>query len=185
MYEHATLNKYFILLFLFLRTVCLAQDTTKIHRDRSHLFNFGVGAGINYGGMGVNLNYLPEKHIAITIGIGFTLGEVTYNGGIRYRILPSKRLCPFIVGLYGYNGQLATIDDYPTVFNGYSIGTGIEIWHKRKKEYLTIGLLYPFHNSNYTEAWNNQPSIGSGYKLIDWPDKPIPVKLSIGYHVCF
>src|SRR5688572_8531002 len=69
-------------------------------------FNLGLGLGLDYGGIGGRITFLPVKRLAIFAGIGYPLVDFGYNIGAQVRFIPDGRVCPTFGVMYGYNGVI-------------------------------------------------------------------------------
>ena len=70
--------------------------------DRQKSF-FGLGFGIDYGGIGGRVEFQPVNAIGIFVGFGYNLATPAFQGGISIKTAPNKRFCPVFTGMYGYN----------------------------------------------------------------------------------
>jgi hypothetical protein len=145
-------------------------------------FNIGIGFGLDYGGIGVSLNYIPIKQLGIFGGLGYNILGLGYNIGAAYRILPAKRFCPSLSAMYGYNAVISVEEadsPYDKTYYGPTFGANLE-WHGRKKteNYFKLSLLLPIRPQAYTDDLDklkNDPNYE--VKMEPWP-----VTFSIGYH---
>lgn len=147
---------------------CLAQTET----------TFGVGLGLDYGGIGGNLSVYPSKNFGLFAGAGYALAGVGFNGGLKYRFLPDASASPFIMGMYGYTTaiQVSNAEDLNKFFYGPSFGIGIDSRGRGgKRGYWSLALVVPVRGSdvdNYIAYLRTRGvSISS----------PSPVAFSIGY----
>ena len=63
--------------------------------------NLGIGLGIDHGGIGLQLQYRPVPPLAFFVGGGYALAGLGYNLGMQVRLLPKKKWCPYVAGMYG------------------------------------------------------------------------------------
>ena len=86
--------------------------------------NFGLGIGLNYGGLGARVEFLPVKNFALFAAAGFNFHKLGYNFGLIGRLLPDKKVCPVLEAMYGYNGVIVVIgaDQYNKTYYGPTIG---------------------------------------------------------------
>lgn len=160
-----------ILLFLFSIYSSLAQETAKL--------NIGLGMGIDYGGFGTRLTYLPVKQTGLFASVGYNLNSVGYNFGAQFRFPSEKRISCHLTGMYGYNTVLivesTTISK--TTYFGPSIGAGMELKFKKEtKQFLSFEVLLPFRPQAYQNAVDDLRLIGFEVK------DQAPLLFSIGYH---
>src|SRR4051812_46148767 len=67
---------------------------------------FGVGIGLDYGGLGLQAEFLPIKNLGLFIGGGYNLVSPAYNFGLSLKLMPDKKLTPVIMAMYGYNAAM-------------------------------------------------------------------------------
>ena len=175
------MKKYFLFLtFLFYCGIIYGQQTTSVEQYDSQI-NLGGGIGIDYGGLGVKLNCLPEKYLVLFVGVGYNLVNAGYNAGISYRFMPSKKTCLYYTLMYGYNAvfKVENYSAFDRVFYGPSTGLGIEIHSKNNRpNFINIELLVPIRLQeyhNYLHDLKNSP-------FIKIKSEPWPVSLSLGMH---
>src|SRR5690349_17100641 len=94
------MNRTTLIIFclLFISLVGHSQDQQK--PSRSFL---GIGLGLDYGGIGMKLEFLPIKALGLFGGFGYNLVQPTYNAGASLKLAPGKRGTPVISCMYGYN----------------------------------------------------------------------------------
>jgi len=163
----------------FAQTRTSAQE---IAQQPASPFNLGIGFGLDYGGLGISVNYLPVKPLGLFAGLGYNLLGMGYNVGAAYRILPSKRFCPSLSAMYGYNAVISVEGEdspYDKTYYGPSFGANLE-WHSRKKpgNYFKLSLIVPLRPQAYyddLDKLKNDPK----YEV---KMEPTPINLSIGYH---
>ena len=59
--------------------------------------NLGLGMGLDYGGFGRRISFVPTKSFALFGGFGYNLLGLGYNVGGTYRILPDKKFAQPLV----------------------------------------------------------------------------------------
>jgi len=69
----------------------------------------GPGLGLDYGGLGIKVEYLPIKYVGIYGGVGYNFLSVGWNVGATVKILPDKRVSPNVMAFYGYNAALGAM----------------------------------------------------------------------------
>jgi hypothetical protein len=169
-------NFVLLVLFLFFSFCVKGQDSETTGTQT----NLGIGVGLDYGGIGLKLNVLPNPKFAVFAGLGYNLQSLGYNVGMGYRILPDKKVCPVINLMYGYNRviKVSGASSYDKTYYGVSLGGGIDIRsRKRPRNYTTLEVFLPINSSAFETDYKglqNNPSI----KIQSYS----PVTLSIGFH---
>jgi hypothetical protein len=147
------------------------------------IVDFGPGFGFDYGGIGANLMYFPQKNIGIFFGGGYAVADFGYNTGIKLRLSPDRGTVvnPFLTAMYGYNAAVAISGNsqYDKLFYGPTLGLGIDIRPRKpsSKGYLSLTLMIPIRNAdaqNYIDYLKNQ--YGASFT-----SDMIPIGFSIGY----
>lgn len=141
---------------------------------------FGLGLGLDYGGIGGRLTITPTTNFGVFIAVGYNLQKAGVNGGLTYKFLPDKKVCPVMHIMYGYNAVILVegMDQYNKTYYGLTAGGGIELNMRRSNNYWSFELLYSLKSSEYErdyDALKNNPAI-------DILNDPIPVTISVGYH---
>jgi hypothetical protein len=155
------------------------DENYEFPESKSFNFNIGLGLGLDYGGIGGRLSFVPAKNIAIFGAIGYNFNGAGYNGGIIVRMAPDKKVCPFLIGMYGYNAVIVIEgrDEANKTYYGASFGGGIELHRRDKPNFWNFGLAFPVRSQEYRDAMDrlrNDPSI----ELTE----PLPFTISVGYH---
>jgi hypothetical protein len=116
-------------------------------------FRFGVGNGIDYGGLlGARLTFLPDKHLGIFLSGGYALAGFGINAGVTVKTSPDKRVSPYFSALYGYNSAIAVFGAVPfkKLYNGFSLGGGVQLKSRRTPtNYWLFGLVIAFRPTQY------------------------------------
>jgi len=73
----------FGLLFMFITQHASAQENNQVY--------LGLGIGLDYGGIGAKVEYLPIKNVGVFGSLGYNLLNVGWNVGATYKIMPDKR----------------------------------------------------------------------------------------------
>lgn len=145
--------------------------------------NVGLGIGLDYGGLGAKFSVFPIKNFGLFGGVGYNLVKAGVNGGGIVRILPAKKVCPYLTGMYGYNA-IAVISggpQYNKVFYGPTFGGGIELRFRNNQNFMNFGLLIPIRSEefyDYADYLSNLPGITD-------ITEPPPFGISVGYHFKF
>lgn len=172
-----------IVLFLFISSVVAAQEESTdkyVLEDDYAKFTMGLGLGLDFGGIGARLTLSPVKSVGLFAGLGYNLVGFGFNGGVRFRLAPDKRVNPTLLAMYGYNGVIKVVDleQYDESYNGFSMGGGIQLNSKKNQNYWSFELLIPFRSQQFHDDFDvvdNDPRVEIS--------KPLPVAFSIGYHM--
>jgi hypothetical protein len=186
-------RKRLVVLLLLISSVAAAQESTDNQEstemqepaekykleDEYARVTFGLGIGLDFGGFGSRLTISPTKSVGLFAGFGYNLVGIGFNGGVRFRLAPAKRVNPTLLAMYGYNGVIKVfgMDQYDKSYNGLSIGGGIQLNSKRRTSYWSFELLVPFRSQKFYDDFDvvdRNPSIDIS--------PPLPVALSVGYH---
>jgi len=147
--------------------------------------SIGIGAGLDYGGIGGNLNYYPTKSIGLFGGLGYAIAGVGFNGGLKFRYIPKKpeaRVRPYGLAMYGYNAGIAVLNasQHNKLFYGPSFGAGMDIHRSpQKRGYWSISIFVPVRKpevNDYIDSLIN--NFGVSYQ-----NTLFPVAVSIGYKI--
>lgn len=151
-------------------------------------FHLGFGAGLPYGGLGVNALFNANKNIGIFGGGGYNFLRFGWNAGLKYSFAGKdsvKKSVPFVTAMYGYNAVLnvnyAGTGFYlrqTGVYLGPSFGGGIDIKAKRFDNFLSLAVLVPVRSRAFTDQYNALKNSGVNFTFPSFP-----VLLSVGYHV--
>lgn len=150
-------------------------------KSNSMEWNLGLGLGIDYGGIGAQVQCRPAPPLVMFAGVGYVLAGFGYNAGVQGRILPDAKWCPFISAMYGYNAVIVVKDasQYNRLYYGPSIGVGLED-HLRdnRKNFWRFELILPFRPQEFQDqidALKKNP-------LIEISSEPPPFSFSVAFH---
>jgi len=170
--------------FLFMHTgsYCSTADSLNSKQPNQFSFNLGFGAGMDYGGMGIRASFFPIKYVGAFGCFGYNFVGLGYNAGAIIRVLPDKRVCPYLTGMYGYNAVIYVkgAEKYNKIYYGPSVGLGIE-FRSKKKNFFNLEIVLPFRPDSFSRDFKtvkNDPAINI-------TSEPLPVAFSIGYHINF
>jgi hypothetical protein len=141
--------------------------------------NLGIGGGLDYGGLGGQLSYLPIERIALFGAAGYNLNTVGYNFGVKVNFPAEKRVELHITGMYGYNAVLIVKGNTTnkTTYYGPSIGAGLNLKSRKTVgSFWSFELLLPFRVKEFHDAIDSLKQLG--YDV----NEPLPVGFSVGYH---
>jgi hypothetical protein len=157
----------------------VAQD------EKRTTFNFGVGAGIDYGGFGAKISLFSFSPKAeLVLGGGYNLLNVGWNAGVVLRTSPEAKTAFFVNPMYGYNSVLSLTAKGPygtshfnKTYYGPSFGLGLEFRGEKKKNFFKIAMIIPFRSKEFK---NDFDKYEDEFRL-----KVQPVYASLGYHFVF
>jgi hypothetical protein len=173
-------------LFVILFLTCILSLTASGQSDDED-FSAGLGAGLDYGGIGINLSFFPMEHVGFFGSVGYAFAGMGTSGGIQFRTNFDKSTSSYrfyFTGMYGYQSAILIWDarEHNRLFYGLSIGAGMNImFFKNSRSFLSFGLVVPFRNPDYQNYVDN---LFSKYG-IETITKPSVVNTSIGYHFIF
>lgn len=163
-----------------------ARDDDESEYDENYEFpetkelniNIGLGLGMDYGGIGAKLMITPAKSVGIFGSIGYNLNGAGYNGGIIFRMLPEKKVCPYLSAMYGYNAVIIVegLKQANKTYFGPSFSGGIEL-RLANRNFWNFGLLVPIRSTEFRDdfdALDNNPYIDI--------TEPLPIAITVGYH---
>lgn len=136
----------------------------------------GIGAGLDYGGLGVKANLEWKANYDLFIGLGSNFNGLGYNLGFMWKPYGHKSVSPIISFLYGFNSVLILKDQMGNdilkkTYYGPSLGFGGRFKMGAKRiNHLSLMVIYPIRS---TEFYNDVKSINGTY---------FPVSLSVGYN---
>lgn len=176
------MRKTILLLFFVMTFVTESAQYVENYQPEpiTTIAKFGLGLGLNYGGIGTRLTIMPTTNFGAFIAVGYNLQKVGVNGGLTYKFLPEKKVNPVIHIMYGYNAVIVVegMEQYNKTYYGVTAGGGIELNMRRSGNYWSFELLYSIKSSEYErdyDAIKNNPNIDIDFE-------PLPVTISVGYH---
>ncbi len=179
----------FIIIVLFVSQSFSQQEYENLSKNKNSfdfnsLADFGAGVGLNYGGlMGVQLQYVPAKHLGLFGSAGYYIVGFGWQVGAMGYITPKVPSKPFRVYgtlMYGTNAAIYVegTDIYNKIYNGISIGGGVEMrFGNSKRNGINLDLFYPIRSDDFESDLN----MLKHNNRIDITE-PLPVTFSVGYH---
>ncbi len=148
-------------------------------------FGLGIGFGLNYGGIGMNLTYAPIKYISVTGHAGFNFIDFNAGIGLNAYILPrTKSYRPNLKVLYGYNAVIINIGlpSYNETYYGVTFGLGNEIRFGKKNAHgFDVDLLIPVRDEKFSDDFDAMKAD----PRVEVLSEPLPFAISVGYHFDF
>ncbi|MDO4728480.1 MAG: hypothetical protein Q4B43_05680 [Bacteroidota bacterium] len=117
----------------------------------------GSGFGLDYGGVGGKVEYLPAKNFGVFGGLGFNLLTVGWNVGATYKIPVSQMVSINPMAMFGYNGVSVTsskFSEYEKVSYGPSFGANVDIKLGKRGNKLSAGLFVPIRSKAFIDTYN-------------------------------
>jgi hypothetical protein len=151
--------------------------------------SFGLGLGIDYGGIGARLTILPDKHVGFFGAAGYVIAGFGYNFGATVFTSPNKRLSPYFSLMYGYNAAIVVssttnfnpsgTQNFSKIYYGPSLGGGVRLASKHNNNYWSFGLVFAFRSEEFRRDINRLKQTNS--LLVE----PLPINISVGYNFGF
>ena len=151
--------------------------------------HIGLGFGMEYGGIGPRVEYLPVKYVGIFGGAGYNFQSIGVNAGVALRPLPDCKIQPIAMAMYGYNGVIKIdgntqtlafigLDGVSKTYYGLSVGLGGELKVGKRDNRLYAAIWRPFRSeefeTNYDKVQDSPYITNKG--------KVLPVTFSIGFN---
>ncbi len=160
--------------------MALCAQEAPLDREEPATITIGPGLGIDFGGLGAQLSGRPMPMLNLLLGVGYNLNGAGINAGAAWRVLPHRRCCPYLVGLYGYNAVIAARGDdgFARTYYGPSAGLGLEVHPRRSSGHLQLAVFLPFRPAGFKGDLER----AKGDPAVDLRFEPLPVAFSLGYH---
>ncbi len=157
------------------RNIKPADTVRPVVRPNTYL---GLGVGLDYGGLGLHIEYLPVNFLGIFGGVGYNLGGAAgINGGLTFRAFPMNAFRPMVTAMYGYNAVLIVKGTHKepikrSSYFGFSFGGGFEVdVNRRRTNKLNLQLLVPVRDKRFEEDVTKYQA-----------EMPSPVLFSLGFN---
>ncbi len=141
---------------------------------------FGMGLGLDYGGLGFQAEFLPIKYVGIFAAGGYNFNGIGFNAGASFKAFPNAKITPTVIGMYGYNAVIVVkgATKYNKTYFGPTVGIGGELKVGRRDNKLRIALFYPFRN----EKFENDYDAIKADPYIKMDQEMLPIAYSIGFN---
>jgi len=175
-----------VFIFLSFVTIQAKAQQSAFAQQQLNPVSAGVGVGLEYGGLGANVTFYPQRNIGVFGAAGYAIAGIGYNVGAKLRLVSVKnphRAVPYFTAMYGYNAAVAVLDNmtYSKFFYGPSFGVGVNLYSRRPRSgYWSLAVLAPVRSpdvNNYINTLKTDDNINFTQTLI-------PVTVSVGYMFC-
>lgn len=167
------------------RSQSLTNDATPVtSKSETSKGDFGIGLGLDYGGIGGRLTFLPEKHVGLFASVGYAIVGAGYNVGAKTIVNPDSKTRVALGGMYGYNAviNVSGASQYNKIYYGTSIFVGVEFRSRYKpKDYFNLELIVPFRSQEF----QNDYDALKANPAITFKNSVLPIAVSLGYHFGF
>jgi hypothetical protein len=178
------------MMMILLSSVLWAQKDS-VSSSKMKKNSIGLGFGIPYGILGVNLDINVATNLNLSGGVGTTiLAGIGYNLGLKYFFIPIEQTFrPRVSAYYGTN----TVSEVPRIgtfgsfsvssgketksYSGLNLGIGAQLmWGETKSNGLDFDIIYLATTELDIEELRDE-----GFVIED----PGNVKIAIGYRYAF
>ncbi len=176
------LMKYYtkLISLLFFLNICLLPVFSYDRHvpEKKQSGDVGIGAGIDYGGFGIQLNQFFWP-ICLVGGYGYNNVYFLPFGGVKYyfsTIQNKIKYALYIKVIYGYNAVIIIKDGPKDFYCGFTPGIGTDIRFGKKKWYgLNFDLNFPVRTKKYKRDYDNFKITYSNFN-----QTTLPIAISIG-----
>jgi len=160
--------------------VCLLYFESHIYGQEVSKKYFGFGLGLDYGGYGGKIEFLPVKNFGIFGSLGYIFFREGWNLGFTCKILPLKKVSPNLLYFYGFNGALIVegASHFNTVSYGVTVGANLDIKVNNKGDKFSLGFFIPMRSSNFLDRYNEVKNNGS----ISMKNELLLYTISLGFN---
>ena len=140
----------------------------------------GLGFGLDYGGLGAKMEFLPIKHWGIFGGLGYNFLSVGWNVGTTIKMLPDKRVSPNLMAFYGYNGVIKVegASFYNAISYGVTLGANFDIAISNAGHKISVGLFAPIRSDEFMNKYNDMKRSS----FVSVRGELLPIAISIGFN---
>lgn len=168
------------LLFMTTASTAFAQDIPTQKEKKYHQVYLGLGLGLDYGGVGIKIEYLPIENVGVFGGFGYNLAEVGWNVGASYKIKATDHLSVNPLVMYGYNGVLKVdgASEYDMVSHGVTFGVNLDIYVGRKGNKISAGLYVPIRSKKFMDNYDDVKDDSR----VSIDNELLPIAIGVGYN---
>ena len=151
----------------------------QIYGQNKQQVYLGVGTGMDYGGIGAKIEYLPVKSLGLFGGFGYNLLSAGWNVGATLKIAPDKKVSPNLIAFYGYNGvtKVEGGSHYDMTSYGITFGGNLDIKVGRKNK-LSVGLFVPIRSQKFMNNYDDMKND----RYIELKNELWPIAISVGFN---
>jgi hypothetical protein len=169
------MNKFFCTVVVAISFVLPAKSQEVVSTDGVE-GSIGVGAGLEYGGLGVRFSGPVSKHFALFAGTGYNFLDIALTGGVSYEPILEGTIRPEVVVMYGANAVITDSEllhpRFGRTYYGPSVGAGIHYHIGTNDNFVNLKAIFPFTSSEYQDALDEDSNA-----------KTIPFYVSVGFHM--
>ncbi|HLW42745.1 MAG TPA: hypothetical protein VKY82_10305 [Flavobacterium sp.] len=157
--------------------LCMGNQT---YGQSEHQVYSGLGIGLDYGGIGAKIEYLPIKNVGVFGGLGYNFSSVGWNVGATFKIMPDKKVSINPMVFYGYNA-VSIVDgapEYEMTSYGVTAGVNVDIKMGSRGNKLSAGLFVPIRSKEFMD---NYDAMKNDYRVSITNDL-IPIAIGVGYN---
>jgi hypothetical protein len=145
---------------------------------KKHSGDIGIGAGIDYGGFGIQINQVLGP-VCFIGGYGYNKVYFLPFGGIKYYLpfnIYENYFAPYLKVIYGYNSVIIIKYGPKDFYYGFTPGIGTNIRFGKRKSYgFNLDLNIPIRTKKYKKDFET-------YRLLYGNIKQsfLPILISLG-----
>lgn len=176
-----SLSTLFLMLLLFTAPMAGAQTMEK-PINKLDVFSVGLGFGFDYGGLGGNIAFYPQRNIGLFAGLGTNLVGFGYNIGAKVRFVKKEHTSRSTfsgIAMYGYNlAYTMENKEHNKVFYGPTVGVSWDYKFKiHHKNYLSLAFFVPIRSGEAMDYKKDMERLGYTFSGLG----VIPFGISVGY----
>lgn len=137
----------------------------------------GIGMGLDYGGVGTQINYFASDNIKTFIGIGYNFNGAGFNIGSYYSFLPENKFSPKAGFMYGYNAVIVIMgrEELNKSYYGPSLAIGGDLM--KETGHWNFQVILPFRKKAFYDH---------AEEVMAMPDieftQALPFTITVGYN---
>jgi hypothetical protein len=130
--------------------------------------------------IGFRYTHSVNRTLGFFGALGFNLVSPGVNAGFITRLTPGNKICPYLLGMYGYNGVIKVqgASKYDKTYFGPSLGFGFEFHgFVKTRNFFNCELLMPIRSSSFYDDIDSMKDEG-----VEFKNGPMAIAFSLGYH---